>query len=199
MQIKEHSIECAKAIGLDEEYLKKIEEQKRLRDEVQKRKLKSWEERARFSKASTRNQSRNRRESRSTAKKSSRKSETHQHRKPSDEKISVSDGSRLHKANQRNDETGTNKNLKRPRIEINDKHRKTTQLESSETTMENPPTAEIIKTSKVKAYLAVVVNNVKDLQNAYKRLNTIAVALGSTKVVYIYWLLCLFINFHVIL
>lgn len=38
MKITHQTIECAKAIGLDEEYLKKIEEQNRLREEVARRK-----------------------------------------------------------------------------------------------------------------------------------------------------------------
>ncbi|KAE9556783.1 hypothetical protein FO519_000189 [Halicephalobus sp. NKZ332] len=37
---KKAALECAEAIGLDEEYLKKVEEQKRLREEIQRKKLK---------------------------------------------------------------------------------------------------------------------------------------------------------------
>lgn len=43
MDLKQ-TIECAEAIGLDEEYVKKIEQQKKLREEVAQRKKKHREE-----------------------------------------------------------------------------------------------------------------------------------------------------------
>lgn len=38
LQIAQQTIECARAIGLDDEYLKKIEEQNRLREEIMRKK-----------------------------------------------------------------------------------------------------------------------------------------------------------------
>lgn len=123
-------MECAEAVGLDSEYVRKLEEQKKLREEVARQKYQ--------------------RDGRNDgAKRDTRRPE-------------ASSSQRRH-----NDEERS-----RPKIEA----KSGTQAQSSSTNTDN----------KLKPYLVVVISNLSNLTDAYKRLKMIALAVGPVKV-RVYW------------
>lgn len=106
-------MECAEAIGVDQEYMRKLEEQKRLREEVARQKYQ-------------------------------KDSQHDQH------------GQRSSHRQRRSDE---------------DRHSSKSSTTSTQ-----------IGSSNIKPYLVVVVSNLSNLTDAYKRLKMIAQAVGPTKV-----------------
>ncbi|KAI1720694.1 hypothetical protein DdX_04937 [Ditylenchus destructor] len=132
-----HTIECAQAIGLDEEYLKKIEEQKKMREEIAKRK-------------------------------SQRRQENYNQKKEGNEgrrQIAMNRDSKSGKSNK----TSSNN---RPKREDKQEQLKP-DVASAQSTM-----------GKLKAYLAVVINNINSLENAYKKISLLAQSVGETKKVW---------------
>jgi hypothetical protein len=124
--------------------LKKIDEQKQLREQIQKRKLQSREQRNRPPKTTGADQKRP--SSSSSA-------------KPEQEKEG-----------------------KMPKS-LDDLKQKRPRIESQKSSSTDAKEQDLGKSNKLKPYLAVVVTNVKDLQNAYKRLSRDITSLGPTKVV----------------
>jgi hypothetical protein len=122
-------MECAEAVGLDSDYVRKLDEQKKLREEVARQKYQR--------------DSRNDGPKREARRPSTEASSSSQHRRTDEER-------------------------NRPRTEA----KSTTQSSSSNSNVDN----------KVKPYLVVVINNLGNLSDAYKRLKMVATAVGPVKV-----------------
>jgi len=159
-KIERQSIECAKAIGLDEEYLKKVEEQKLLREEVSR--LKSKHRKENFVKPAAALHS----------DKSIHKQEIISSRNSS-QSLGKRDAIIVGTKKSNLDIEGHSRIKK---IE----HQTMSSVQNKESTGTHPPHQEI-KTSKLRPYLAVVVNNIRELENAYKRISLIASSVGPTK------------------
>ncbi|KAI1719446.1 hypothetical protein Ddc_08658 [Ditylenchus destructor] len=132
-----HTIECAQAIGLDEEYLKKIEEQKKMREEIAKRK-------------------------------SQRRQENFIQKKEGNEgrrQIAMDRDSKSGKSSK------TSSDNRPKRVDKQDQPKP--DVANAQSTM-----------GKLKAYLAVVINNINSLENAYKKISLLAQSVGETKKVW---------------
>jgi hypothetical protein len=129
-----NTLECAEAVGLDQDYVRKLEEQQKLREEVARQKYK----RDNGSRAED-------------TKRSSRRGEE-------------SSSSRSRRTEDERSKSKT--------VESKPQQQASTQVSSSNSSGEN----------KVKPYLVVVINNLANLSDAYKRLKMIAQAVGPTKV-----------------
>lgn len=117
-------MECAEAVGVDSEYVRKLEEQKKMREEVARQKY---------------------------------------------QRDGRSDGS---KREPRRSETSSSQQRR------GDEERSRSKTDSKLTTQSSNNGAD----NKVKPYLVVVINNLSNLSDAYKRLKMIATAVGPVKV-----------------
>lgn len=161
---------------MDEDYLKKVEEQKRMREEIARKKNqtrvqtyvkpeepKRNEDRSKIQHQSDRPRGPPRLDRAERRREPARRQERDRQREPDRDPVRREDPSRSN------------------RIYINDKFKPSAVTTPDSVEPASPDAAEL-KKAKLKAYLAVVVNNVKQLENVYKRISLLASSVGATKV-----------------
>uniref|UniRef100_A0A915D6G3 RRM domain-containing protein n=1 Tax=Ditylenchus dipsaci TaxID=166011 RepID=A0A915D6G3_9BILA len=153
------SIECAQAIGLDEEYLKKIEQQKQAREEIAKRKNQRRRENYAGKESSGTTSSANK------------------------DVGGSRDGSSRNNASNNNNTSNERRRGNSPNQHSRNTHPRRSPIRSAKSSRdeEKRPKISAQTPGKLKAYLAVVVNNVAALPNAFKRISLLANGIGKTK------------------
>ncbi|CAD5226055.1 unnamed protein product [Bursaphelenchus okinawaensis] len=185
-----NTIECAEAIGLDQAYVKKLEEQKRLREEMAKKKYRRDEGRTikvdedRVKKeARDREAARNQTKVRNDYKEDAFKSRDAKGRENNLRSRDATSKSKNETYKARDDTKKSREDRKRTEDgRIKSKEEKEDTRVKIE--MKQEPKRKGSADQKLKPYLAVVIHNVSDLTDAYKNMKSVANAVGPTKKVW---------------